>query len=114
MAKKQESTTETTKRTRNVIKWQDAYTEFALEASNVMVELSKTEKWEIAKRKYSELLKAMATLIKDKDETSQCITACDNFELVLDVAGIKYEPPRVSHKVIDACHHFINLFVDKH
>ena len=115
MAKKQETTnTESAKRTRTVIKWQDAYTEFAFEAANVLVIVSATPKSELAKRKYAELLTAMATLIKDKDATVQCISACDNFELVLDVAGLKPEPPRVSLPVIDACHKFINLFVDKH
>lgn len=105
---------EKAKRTRNVIKWQEAYTEFALEASHVIVLASATPKSELAKRKYAELLTAMASLIKDKDATGQCISACDNFELVLDVAGLKPEPPRVSLPVIDACHKFINLFVDKH
>lgn len=115
MAKKQEQVVETSgKRTRNVIKWQEAYTDFALEACHAIVIVSATPKAELAKRKYSELLTAMATLIKDKDATGQCISACDNFELVLDVAGLKPEPPHVSLPVIDACHKFINLFVDKH
>lgn len=106
--------TEKAKRTRNVIKWQDAYTEFVLEASHAIVVVSATPKSELAKRKYAELLTSMASLIKDKDATGQCISACDNFELVLDVAGLKPEPPLVSLPVIDTCHKFINLFVDKH
>ena len=114
MVSKSKTPEEQAKRTRKVIKWQDPYTVFVQEAASVLVMVSSTPKSELAKRKFSELLVAMANLIKDKDATIPCISACDNFELVLEACGVNPEPPRVSLPVIDACHAFINLFVDKH
>lgn len=107
MAKKEtkQETMETTekRRTRVVIKWEDNYEKVVIACLNVISLIKDVEKSELCRRKYVELMVALANLIKSKD-VKGAVNACDNFGLALIVSGID------AAEVTTICNTFIDMF----
>ena len=116
MAKKEMKTMETVettekRRTRVVVKWEDKYEKLVLACldtvSNICLDTVSTikdvEKSERCRRKYVDLMIALANLIKSKD-VKGAVNACDNFGLSLTVAGVS------AIEVTTKCNEFIDLF----
>ena len=108
MARKQLETTAdvTTKRTRNVIKWQDSHERvtcsmIALFMDNRDVESSKLA---MVGRKIQFVLESIAQMVKDGKVSKELVERRDNLELALTAAGI------TNSNVIETLDRFISLF----
>ena len=99
-------TTQATKRTRNVIKWQESHegvtcSMIALFMDNKDVESAKLA---MVGRKIQMVLESIAQTVKDGKASKELVERRDNLELALQVAGI------TNSNVIEALDRFISLF----
>lgn len=97
---------ETKKRTRTVVKWQEAHagltcSTFALFMDNKEVE---SEKLSMVGRKLQNVFESVAQTVKDGKVDGEMMERRDNLELALSVAGI------TNSDVIDALDRFISLY----
>ena len=99
-------TTQATKRTRTVIKWQESHagvtcSMIALFMDNKDLEPSKLA---MVGRKIQLVLESIAQTVKDGKASKELVERRDNLELALQVAGI------TNSNVVEALDRFINLF----
>ena len=104
--KQNPETTQATKRTRNVIKWQSEHegvtcSMIALFMDNKDVETSKLA---MVGRKIQLVLESIAQTVKDGKASKELVERRDNLELALQVAGI------TNSNVVEALDRFISLF----
>ena len=104
--KQNPETTQATKRTRNVIKWQEPHegvtcSMIALFMDNKDVESAKLA---MVGRKIQMVLESIAQTVKDGKASKDLVERRDNLELALQVAGI------TNSNVVEALDRFISLF----
>ena len=104
--KQNTETTQATKRTRTVIKWQDAHegvtcSMIALFMDNKDMEASKLA---MVGRKIQLVLESIAQTVKEGKASKDLVERRDNLELALQVAGI------TNSNIIETLDRFISLF----
>ena len=99
-------TTQATKRTRNVIKWQEPHE--AVTCSMIALFMdnkdAETSKLAMVGRKIQMVLESIAQTVKDGKASKEMVERRDNLELALQVANI------TNSNVVEALDKFINLF----
>ena len=111
MARKQmEATTNetATKRTRTVVKWQDAHEKVTRSAFGLFMDNKDNEKLPMVARKLQTVFESIAQMVKDGKASKELVERRDNLELALQVAGI------TNSNVVEMLDRLIDLFVDKH
>ena len=106
MTTKTTQVTETAKRTRNVIKWQESHeavtcATIALFMDNKDVDTSKLA---MVGRKIQMVLESIAQTVKDGKASKELKERRDNLELALQVAGI------TNSNIVEVLDKFISLF----
>ena len=99
-------TTQATKRTRNVIKWQDAHEGVTCSMIGLFMDNKDVEASKLAMvgRKIQLVLESIAQTVKDGKASKELKERRDNLELALEVASI------TNSNVVEALDRFINLF----
>ena len=108
MANKNPETT-ATKRTRNVIKWQEPHeavtcSMIGLFMDNKDVESSRLAKLAMVGRKIQLVLESIAQTVKDGKASKELVERRDNLELALQVAGI------TNSNIVEVLDRFVSLF----
>ena len=105
-----ETTQTAAKRTRNVIKWQDAHEAVTCSMIALFMDNKDVESAKLAMvgRKIQMVLESIAQTVKDGKASKEMVERRDNLELALQVAGI------TDSSMIETLDRFIDLFVDKH
>ena len=107
MTTKTSQNTETaTKRTRNVIKWQESHERVTCSMIGIFMDNKDLESSKLAMvgRKIQLVLESIAQTVKDGKASKELKERRDNLELALQVAGI------TNSNVIEALDRFISLF----
>lgn len=106
MARKQvEATTnETTKRTRTVIKWQDAHEKVTCATFGLFMDNKDNEKLPMVARKLQTVFESVAQMVKDGKASKEMRERRDNLELALQVANI------TNSNIIEMLDGLISLF----
>lgn len=99
-------TTQATKRTRNVIKWQDAHEGVTCSMIGLFMDNRDVEAAKLAMvgRKIQLVLESIAQTVKDGKASKELKERRDNLELALQVAGI------TNSNVVETLDRFISLF----
>ena len=100
------NTTEKAKRTRNVIKWQDAHAGVTCSMIGLFMDNKDVEAAKLAMvgRKIQLVLESIAQTVKDGKASKELVERRDNLELALQVAGI------TNSNIIETLDRFIALF----
>ena len=106
MTNKQNTETTATKRTRNVIKWQDAHEGVTCSMIGLFMDNKDVEASKLAMvgRKIQLVLESIAQTVKDGKASKELKERRDNLELALQVAGI------TNSNVVEVLDKFISLF----
>ena len=99
-------TTQATKRTRNVIKWQEPHEGVTCSMIGIFMDNKDLESAKLAMvgRKIQMVLESIAQTVKDGKASKELKERRDNLELALQVAGI------TNSNVVEALDRFISLF----
>ena len=99
-------TTQATKRTRNVIKWQEPHEAVTCSMIGLFMDNKDVESSRLAMvgRKIQMVLESIAQTVKDGKAGKDLVERRDNLELALQVAGI------TNSNVVEALDRFISLF----
>ena len=99
-------TTQTTKRTRNVIKWQEPHEGVTCSMIGIFMDNKDLDSAKLAMvgRKIQMVLESIAQTVKDGKASKELKERRDNLELALQVAGI------TNSNVVEALDRFISLF----
>lgn len=99
-------TTQATKRTRNVIKWQEPHEAVTCSMIGLFMDNKDvdTSKLAMVGRKIQMVLESIAQTVKDGKASKDLVERRDNLELALQVAGI------TNSNVVEALDRFISLF----
>ena len=100
------NTTEKAKRTRTVIKWQDAHAGVTCSMIGLFMDNkdAETSKLAMVGRKIQLVLESIAQTVKDGRASKDLVERRDNLELALQVAGI------TNSNIIETLDRFIALF----
>ena len=106
MTNKTTQATETAKRTRNVIKWQESHAGVTCSMIGLFMDNKDLEASKLAMvgRKIQLVLESIAQTVKDGKTSKELKERRDNLELALQVAGI------TNSNVVEALDRFISLF----
>lgn len=107
MARKQAETTtnETaTKRTRTVVKWQDAHEKVTCATFGLFMDNKDNEKLPMVARKLQNVFESVSQMVKDGKASKEMRERRDNLELVLQVANI------TNSNVVEMLDGLISLF----
>lgn len=106
MTNKNPETTQATKRTRTVIKWQEPHEEVTCSMIGLFMDNKDLEPTKLAMvgRKIQMVLESIAQTVKDGKASKELKERRDNLELALQVAGI------TNSNVVEALDRFISLF----
>ncbi len=106
MTSKTKSVDETKKRTRTVIKWQDAHAGLTCSTFSLFMDNREvgSEKLSMVGRKLQNVFESVAQTVKDGKVEDEMMERRDNLELALVVAGI------TNSDVVDALDKFISLY----
>lgn len=107
MARKQSesiATETTTKRTRTVIKWQDAHEKVTCSAFGLFMDNKDNEKLKMVARKLQTVFESIAQMVKDGKISKEMRERRDNLELALQVANI------TNSNIIEMLDGLISLF----
>lgn len=95
---------ETKKRTRTVIKWQEAHAGLTCSTFALFMDNRESEKLSMVGRKLQNVFESVAQTVKDGKVGDEMMERRDNLELALKVAGI------TNSDVVDALDRFISLY----
>ena len=109
MARKQLETTATTnetttKRTRTVVKWQDAHEKVTCATFGLFMDNKDNEKLPMVARKLQNVFESISQMVKDGKASKEMRERRDNLELALQVAGI------TNSNVVEMLDGLISLF----
>ena len=106
MTNKNPETTQATKRTRNVIKWQEPHEAVTCSMIGLFMDNKDVEASRLAMvgRKIQMVLESIAQTVKDGKASKELKERRDNLELALQVAGI------TNSNIIETLDRFISLF----
>ena len=99
-------TTQATKRTRNVIKWQEPHEAVTCSMIGLFMDNKDIESAKLAMvgRKIQLVLESIAQTVKDGKASKELVERRDNLELALQVAGI------TNSNIVEVLDRFVSLF----
>ena len=106
MTNKNPETTQATKRTRNVIKWQEPHEAVTCSMIGLFMDNKDvdTSKLAMVGRKLQMVLESIAQTVKDGKASKDLVERRDNLDLALQVAGF------TNSNVVEVLDRFISLF----